>query len=836
MTQVFRNVSIAMLLSAGLVRSDTPAAAEGRRRITGVVPREVGTGLARFQYRMDPQQMLRLTLVLRPPRQEELQRLVDEVNDRNSPRFHQFLTFDEWKARFAPSDAEVDTMFTWARSQGLTVIHRFRNNLALKVEGSTADIEKAFDVHLIHYTLGRRQFFSADRDPSVAAPVSDLLQNVHGLENLRRVRVGNRGLDTADDDEPIYRAVPFRGESRAFTPGQITSERVPLGPDVIEPLICCGSGGLLEPPDLWSSQAYNLAPLQQLSKCCNPTNSPQGPPKETSIAIIGTNYANPNDINVFFARYGLTNLVVIVPINGPQCCDLEVTVDIDSAAAFSKSSTTPANAATIYNYQGGGTLITDNLDAWHMALSDDSARIASSSFGAPEDKFCGFEQPCISDFTDVINAMSAIGWTIVAAAGDHGAYDNCQNLSVDFPASSPAVLAIGGTTLTLGNSGLFLTEVSWTGNGCGGSNWPGSNNGGGGGGCSVDTFVAPSWQRVTATGCGNSRAVPDIALNAGMPNGVGGISNQVFFYGGNWISAVGTSIAAPEVAGFLAQTASYLKSLGTVCGPQHNSPCVPFGNPAPAIWIQGSTGPQGGAVADHNPFYDIINGCSGGSGDPLFFMCAGTGYDRATGWGSANMLQLAWTLISWSVNNGTNGRAPAPQITWQFNPAINGWYNTDQLVSWQVTSPNYPGTTSSVGVAGFTAQWDAVVIDSISKPVPGTGDGFYSGPKTLASSGSLSLKAAGLGCHTAHVRGWDNTGQVTFDETYGPLCYDNIPPTFTCGAADGLWHATDVAIACTASDQPGLSGLANPADAAFALSTNFRLGRKRPMPRQVRGR
>jgi hypothetical protein len=59
---------------------------------------------------------------------------------------------------------------------------------------------------------------------------------------------------------------------------------------------------------------------------------------------------------------------------------------------------------------------------------------------------------------------------------------------------------------------------------------------------------------------------------------------------------------------------------------------------------------------------------------------------------------------------------------------------------------------------------------------------------------------------------------VKIDET--PL--DKTAPTVECGSADGLWHGSDVSIACTASDSG--SGLANPSDASFSLSTNVAIG------------
>lgn len=396
------------------------------------------------------------------------------------------------------------------------------------------------------------------------------------------------------------------------------------------------------------------------------------------------------------------------------------------------------------------------------------------------------------------------------------AYDDCQNLSVEYPASDPNIVAVGGTTLTMnvgGGNVTFGREVSWTGNGCGGTSYPGSNNGGGGGGCS-NTFLAPWWQSTAITGCVDSdgtrrRGLPDISLNAGPPNGAfPSPSGQAVYYtgqGGTWLSAGGTSIAAPEVAGFFAQVNAYLGyigSTGDLCGPSHDTPCAPMGNPAPAMWFGAPN-----ALAPHDPYYDVTVGCNGGSGGTGF--CASAGWDRATGWGSANMLQLAWVIMNFDDDFGV-GR---PAISFS-GPATGTWYNTDQTVTFNVS-----GTT---GIAGYTAQWDKDPGDPYSHATPGSGDPFWDGPKAVnGTSGSFSLAAAGLGCHTAYVRAWNNLGNNGFS-SYGPLCFDNVPPQVTCASADGQWHANDVSISCSASDP--LSGLANPADASFTLSTSVPSG------------
>jgi subtilase family serine protease len=105
----------------------------------------------------------------------------------------------------------------------------------------------------------------------------------------------------------------------------------------------------------------------------------------------------------------------------------------------------------------------------------------------------------------------------------------------------------------------------------------------------------------------------------------------------------GTSIVAPELAGFFAQENAYLLTLGDACiRPDGSTTCAPIGNPNYAIYDEGVD-----RNAQHNPFYDITTGCS--SNDittkySLEFFCAAAGYDLVTGWGSANMLQLAWAI------------------------------------------------------------------------------------------------------------------------------------------------------------------------------------------------
>jgi subtilase family serine protease len=180
------------------------------------------------------------------------------------------------------------------------------------------------------------------------------------------------------------------------------------------------------------------------------------------------------------------------------------------------------------------------------------------------------------------------------------------------------------------------------------------------------------WQGV-ATQC-NNRAEPDLSLNAAV--------GQNIFWNGGLTPSGGTSIVAPELAGIFAQINAYLQALGNVCG--SGSPCPTIGDPHWDLY-------DANAGSPHHPYYDITSGCT--SNDIGGGFCAGTGYDLATGLGAANMLQLAWSVLWFSVAELT------PPTVFISGPSTGAWHNAGTL-SWTVadTGGSFPAT----GVAGYS--------------------------------------------------------------------------------------------------------------------------------------
>jgi hypothetical protein len=680
---------------------------------------------------------IRFTVALLPPKRAELQQRVANIMDPKSPEYRHFFTHEEWKAKYAPPDAQVAAVEAWGKTAGFKEVHRFENNQALVFDAPVATIQQAFQVTMNQYQLAGQKYYANDRKPVVPLSVAPLIDNVLGLSTFE-VMHSLSGHDTHFDT-----ALPRTLSGEFMVQQNIAHQNaVPAAKNAVRPAYSSIYG--IEPADIFSAAAYNYNGLSQYSHCCNPNHTPVASPVITTIAVIGTGAVQASDVKTFFQRY--TNLaanVDEVSMDSALCCSAELPLDAEWTTATSNSFGSLVDTAHVIVYQAGSTKNSELLDAWEAAHSANNARIVSSSFGSYEDNFGGIGNTSISDFRDVTTAMEGEGWSVAVASGDQGAYADCKTLSVQYPSSDPAVISVGGTTLNLPVAGFpAISETTWLGNGCSAK---GGNGGGGGGGCS-NTFFTVWWGN--NGGCAdNRRATPDISLNAA--------SGQAVYAQGAWSPTGGTSIAAPEMAGFFAQMNSYLLYLqqqGSICGFQHNQACAPMGHPGAALYFAPNNG--------HTPYYDVTSGCNGGGVGTGY--CAAAGFDLASGLGTPDMLQLAWAINRY--NNSPGSVLPAITMS---GPPINAWYSTDQTVSFTIGG-------ATMGVAGYSAAWD--VNPRILTPTGNNrGDPFWDGPQhPLATSGTLDLNQAGPGCHTAYVVAWDHNGSETEATTYGPICSGSV--------------------------------------------------------------
>ena len=111
---------------------------------------------------------------------------------------------------------------------------------------------------------------------------------------------------------------------------------------------------------------------------------------QTSIAIVSYDKPAQSDILQFAQTYNLAVNLTEIMIDGPACCDDEMTTDIEWALAMSNSFGWDLQTAHIYAYEDGDDSTSGLLDALEDALDDDKARVLSFSIGDPESSYGSF--------------------------------------------------------------------------------------------------------------------------------------------------------------------------------------------------------------------------------------------------------------------------------------------------------------------------------------------------------------------------------------------------------------------------------------------------------------
>jgi kumamolisin len=404
----------------------------------------------------------------------------------------------------------------------------------VQLTGAAADIQKAFGVVLEQKTINGTEY--RVREGAIHLPAS-LTGEVEAV----------LGLDNRPQAQPHFRVhAASAAAPSSYTPPQV-------------------------------AQAYKF-----------PAKA-SGAGQTIGIIELGGGYRQA-DLTAYFktlglAAPGITAVSVDKGKNSPSNAngaDGEVMLDIEVAASVA-----PGAKIAVYF-----TPNTDQgfIDAITTAVHDTANKpsVLSISWGGPESTWT---QQSMTALDAACQSAAALGVTITVAAGDNGSTDGGKGNNVDFPASSPHVLACGGTKLNA-NGATIISEVVW--------NELASKEGATGGGVS-NVFALPSWQanaHVPAPSVKTGgRGVPDVAGDADPTTGYTiRVDGQTTVIGG-------TSAVAPLWAGLIAVAN---QQLGTQVGFIQ-----------PAIY----------AAKAASAFNDITVGNNGA-------FSAGPGWDACTGLGS----------------------------------------------------------------------------------------------------------------------------------------------------------------------------------------------------------
>lgn len=502
--------------------------------------------------------------------------LARAVSDPHSSSYHQYLTPEQFRQQFAPTGSQVAQVQNWLTSQGFSLVYTPANNHYVSAEGTVAQAQAAFGADFGMYRAKGLTLRSPSTDVSIPTSVADLVTGVMGLDESA---IFVRPTHVVDNNAPPGAGFRNAPPLSLYWAQYLTG--VPVPPYTPPP----AAPGYSFPPGFtdvalpsvpWSISGHTPVQVKGAYSISGFDGTGQ------TVAIIDA-YASPTilqdanqwSINRGIPAFGTTGggtFTQVVPPGvyhrpenkkqDPQGWYGEETLDVEAVHGMAP------NANVVYvgapnNYQ--------DLDAaMNHVVDNHLAQIVSNSYGfAGEDLPPGYITPLNHTFIQA--AAEGIG--IYFSSGDSG--DETENLgypSADWPASSPWVTAVGGTSLGVDSTNNRVLETGW-----GTSNYNCNVNTlacsrtvwlyGAGGGVSCN-FARPSYQSgLTITAPPTSlcsgfagRAVPDVAA-LGDPNAgylVG--QTQTFPATCNGPHTVaydeyrigGTSLSCPIVAGIMA--------------------------------------------------------------------------------------------------------------------------------------------------------------------------------------------------------------------------------------------------------------------------------------------
>ena len=547
---------------------------------------------------VDPAKQISVVLSLPLRDSQGAAEFVSHVSDPGDQQYGQFITPEQFAARFGADEADYVALKDWASANGLQISQESVARTLLTVRGTVGQFQTLFKTQLNNYrSPDGQEFYSASIEPTIPNAISSKVTEVIGLT-------------ASSQYAPLAKVYKTFGED-AVTPNDRTNTAGGTGP-----------GGAYAASDLRT--AYTIPAFGGVI--------PQ------TVAVFEQGGFYPSDVDRYLDRMSLPHRpVTFVPVNGyngsvdDDGVELEAVLDIDMVIGINP------DVKEVLVYEDG----TDNfnvalLDALEQVAKDNKAQTLSISYGQDEIQE---GKSAIKAENTALMQLAAQGITVLVSAGDGGAYGRTgtgfspARLNAPDPGSQPYVTSVGGTTLFTFANEAYLGEEVWNDLGIGG--------GATGGGVS-SYWPIPSWQfNIVVGNNGGSlsmRNVPDVAAVGDPLTGVAVYSK----INGGWIEIGGTSVSAPIWAGYLSIVNAGLKYTGVASG-------LGFFNPALFHLFV-----TDGLINS----LDIVDGTNGNA--QLFGTAgynAGPSYDNCTGWGSLWGAGLAFDLLTTSTQVG-----PVPDL------------------------------------------------------------------------------------------------------------------------------------------------------------------------------
>jgi kumamolisin len=494
--------------------------------------------------------------------------------DTKLPGERRYMTRDQLKNDYGSDPAAVEAIEKFATDHHLVVTKDERASARLALGGTVANLSAAFGVTLFDYTHPRLGDFHARTGPiSVPTALGDAITGVFGFNNHRALR-----------------RLPRKSKLSEMRPNAAAQSRPWFIPTELATI-------------------YNFPNANAQNQCIGLLEFGGG--------------VEQSDVAAYFQKIGVPapniQIVAVDGVSTDPAADPdstgEVMLDVDVAGAMAGGAKIAVYFST-FDEKG----FIDCLSAVINDAANDPG-VVSISWGWDENQPFNntvlWSPAAIDHVNQSLLAAAQLGITVCVSTGDDGSEAQVKDghAHVNFPATSPYVLAVGGTTLHARKSAkggqTAITEVVW-------NDGPGSGTGGG----VSDITPVPSYQegkvpRSINPGNFAGRAIPDVAADAD-PN-----TGYLTMSGGQLGIVGGTSASAPLWGSLITRINA---SLGARVG---NFNALLYQKIGPAKVLRDIT-------SGNNDTDGLLNGQ----------FPAGPGWDACTGWGAPDGNNLLNALKS----------------------------------------------------------------------------------------------------------------------------------------------------------------------------------------------
>jgi len=361
----------------------------------------------------------RILLLLNRPadREAALQQFMKDVHTRGAASYQQWLSPQQFGARFGPADSDVQQVSGWLSGMGFQVAGASKGKTLIEFSGTVGQVNRAFRTQIHKYAVNGEVHYANATDPQIPEAFAGIVRGVSSLNNFRP-----------------------RSNLHVVGPAHIDPATRKISPD----LTLSGQSGpfyAIAPEDF--ATQYDLAPLYAAGINGN----------GQTIGIINDSNIDVSLDQAYRSLFGLTANPAQVVLDGgdPGITgdDTEAYLDVEMAGAV-------APGATVNLYIASWDTVADALNdplilAARRAIEDNQADVLSVSFSECE----GFIGTADNQILAALwEQAAAQGQTVFVSAGDNGSagcddadiqQEAIYGLQVNGFASTPWNVAVGGT-------------------------------------------------------------------------------------------------------------------------------------------------------------------------------------------------------------------------------------------------------------------------------------------------------------------------------------------------------------------------------------------------------